>query len=114
MTARPLSRCPDCAAQPGAPHHAGCDVERCPECGGQRLSCGCDSDLPHTHWTGTWPGHLECREFGWFVKWDGKRWHRCSVDDPLASPDLTRLETEAIWDKSRGRYVLPNASQEAK
>jgi hypothetical protein len=32
-------RCRNCNVAPGGLHHAGCDVERCPICGGQRISC---------------------------------------------------------------------------
>lgn len=37
----PGSRCPDCDAQIGQYHHMGCDLEICPICGGQLLSCKC-------------------------------------------------------------------------
>ena len=35
-------RCGDCGAMPGNYHHPGCDIERCPICGCQLLSCSCD------------------------------------------------------------------------
>lgn len=36
-------RCHDCAIinKPGNVHHFGCDIERCPICKGQLISCGC-------------------------------------------------------------------------
>lgn len=37
----PDGRCHDCRAKHGKYHHTGCDVERCPRCGRQLISCGC-------------------------------------------------------------------------
>ncbi len=34
--------CHDCAVISGQFHVPGCDVERCPACGGQVISCSCD------------------------------------------------------------------------
>lgn len=34
-------RCRDCNIKRGGHHHPGCDMERCPRCEGQLISCGC-------------------------------------------------------------------------
>ena len=39
-----LSTCGDCAATEGEMHSLGCDMERCPKCAGQLISCGCFGD----------------------------------------------------------------------
>ena len=39
---KPGDRCGDCGALYGFFHHPGCDIERCPVCGEQLLSCDCD------------------------------------------------------------------------
>lgn len=37
----PSGKCHDCGIKHGNYHHPGCDVERCPKCKGQLISCGC-------------------------------------------------------------------------
>lgn len=36
--------CHDCGVAPGGVHHHGCDMERCPTCAWQLISCGCGED----------------------------------------------------------------------
>lgn len=38
-------RCPDCRVASGGYHHPGCNMERCPRCGLQLISCSCDVAL---------------------------------------------------------------------
>lgn len=40
----PGGRCLDCGVEHGRYHHYGCDVERCPKCGLQLISCDCFPD----------------------------------------------------------------------
>jgi hypothetical protein len=37
-------RCHDCNAKPGFYHHPGCDMEICPICKGQLITCDCSKD----------------------------------------------------------------------
>jgi hypothetical protein len=45
---RATKRCGDCGVQRGGYHHLGCDIQECPVCGRQMLSCDCrfDEDGP--------------------------------------------------------------------
>ncbi|MCU1365540.1 MAG: hypothetical protein JWN39_1179 [Ilumatobacteraceae bacterium] len=41
---KPHPPCNDCGAIEGQLHHFGCDLESCPRCGQQLISCDCDSE----------------------------------------------------------------------
>ena len=100
--------CHDCGARPGALHEPHCDVEQCPACGRQSISCGCPPRRKRRRlpWTGEWPGVAECSEFGWYAKFvPGTGWVLCDQSDPDAEPDLNRLRKEGVWDRRAGRFV---------
>lgn len=101
--------CPDCGVENGNLHRESCDVERCPDCGGQMLSCDCEGDIqmPRILWDGNWPGVIECQEFGWYSKMvPGRGWVECEKNDRGASENLNKLVMETVWDKGKARFVL--------
>lgn len=55
------ARCGDCGVGERGVHHLGCDLERCPRCHRQLISCGCglveveeedDALVPELEWAG--------------------------------------------------------------
>src|SRR5690242_2449177 len=88
--------CPDCGVRPGMEHRDGCDVERCPDCGNQLVSCPCRSvEGKRMPWTGKWPGLAECRGFSWYagpprkgspkISTDSTRSKRCGTGSEVQS-----------------------------
>jgi hypothetical protein len=102
-------RCPGCSVHTSGYHQVGCDIEQCPYCGGQLISCDCGGKPPlddRMPWSGVWPGVTECREFGWYARLvPGKGWLPCRADEPEASEDLNRLHVEAVWDRTEKRFI---------
>jgi hypothetical protein len=103
-------RCPDCGVSPGKLHRRGCDIEQCPYCGRQLISCGCTDRPPlddRMAWAGLWPGVVECRYLGWFARLvPGRGWVPCQPGEKGATEDLGRLHLEAAWDRTEKRFVL--------
>jgi hypothetical protein len=110
--------CPDCQARIGENHVLGCDIEQCPYCGRQLISCQCRREPPlddRLPWTGLFPGVAECRELGWYTRRvPGKGWERCAADAPGAHENLNRLHMEATWDRDKKRFVLRKKSPSRK
>src|ERR1051325_11108056 len=111
--------CPDCNAPIGSLHADGCDVERCPCCGLQAISCAC-ADAPHNHqqkyaglrfvWDGYWPWTKETIALGLWCYYDREAgahgaWTPCEEGDPDATPDFNRLYREYEWDSSIRRWI---------
>lgn len=103
--------CNDCGVKPGELHAQGCDVERCPDCGGQYITCDCvrqSPKWPRIPWSGQWPGVKECREYNLYSKMvPNKGWIPCDKDDPGASEDLNRLHIDYVWDPRQAKFVSP-------
>lgn len=45
-TGQPVSNCHDCGVLVGQYHTSNCDMEQCPKCKRQLLSCDCDAQYP--------------------------------------------------------------------
>ena len=85
--------CPDCQVSPGKKHELGCDVERCPICGFQLLSCGhTPEEAERQIWDGEWPGLENCRDLGLYL---------ANGDE-----DLNELYSgKYIWDREKQEFA---------
>jgi hypothetical protein len=100
--------CGDCGAKPGEHHTPGCDMERCPACGGQAITCGCTESITDgIPWTGEFFGSAECREYGLYSKFVDRKWVSCEKDDPEAVPDLNTLFAQGVWDRENKKIMPP-------
>ena len=84
----PKEPCYDCGVAPGQRHINGCDIERCTDCEGQRLSCGCPEygDYQKEINTGVaWERtRLVAEEHNLYCKWDKGEWVKGDQDDDEA------------------------------
>lgn len=102
----PLADCPRCGVEPGRKHDNGCDIERCKGCGWQAMSCDCDPYIEHTTWTGRWPGHLECEEYGVFTSAADRARIGWGPHD-LNTLAAMHGRGELVWCSERERLVRP-------
>lgn len=112
-----LAICHDCGAVEGEYHEPGCDMERCPFCGGQLISCDCCYEILGIDVSeGTW-AYENGLTWGQSDKWDdileqkGRiPWVQIPVLCALCGevfPEFFRVSDEE-WKK----YVIPELQRE--
>jgi len=80
--------CHDCGAKPGEEHRCGCDVEHCPYCGGQRITCDCgkQSDDVSGIWTGNWDEYPSWKKIPLIKSY--------TLNDPSSIPNMVRFRVK--------------------
>ncbi len=118
-----LANCPGCEVAIGEYHCPSCAFESCPYCGRRlgyclKLGCRCKSAPfwpppldDRSPWNGTLTDFKKCCDLGWFARPVGDEWVRCRGDEEGALPDMDRLYREAVWDRHKGRFVVPRRAK---
>ncbi len=84
--------CPDCGAEPGDLHEAGCTLVVCSSSYDQRLQCDCTCHKPGASaWTGEHPDSAECKKRDWYAVETEIGRQPCEPDAPGAVEDISRL-----------------------
>ncbi len=104
------NRCHDCSAKEGEYHSAGCDMETCPFCGGQLLSCICCYKLLGIDVSeGTWAyeyGLTDEQEILW-EKMLEQKGRIPYVQVPFLCALCGELYPELFNDNDWKKYVIP-------
>jgi len=105
-------KCQDCKVSPDKIHKSNCDVETCPLCGLQLLTCGCDltrvSDNDRIPWSGETHGCKDCREYDlWATFVKGRGWIPCDKRERGATEDLNTLMSspDFEWNQKEKRWM---------
>lgn len=107
--------CPGCPARVGQLHEPGCDLEQCPLCGLQLLSCEHAEEeilITDANRIPVGPkmrGVEDAERLGLWAKMvPGLRgWQPCGKDEEGACPDLNRLYAFCLWNPATRRFEAP-------
>ena len=112
-----VKQCHDCGTYEGQIHELGCDMEKCPWCGGQNITCGCVYKLLGIDVSpGTWAyenGLTNEQEDQWLDLLEKKgripyiRWPNICRKCGLLWPDMFHVPNKD-WEK----YIEPRMQGE--
>jgi Zn-finger nucleic acid-binding protein len=88
-----MGPCPDCGVAVGQKHMNGCDVEQCPRCRGQLLSCDCVLEINGIEMEGRTP--LE--RYDWLESHHPSLYHEGPTEEMWAKWDAEWENKREVW-----------------